>query len=239
MTGDQASASVTEAPSPQKKKRFWHKEDRDWLAFIVSTLSVIIALTALGLTGYIGLVNVFRKVDDLRVVIGTPPMFTFTKGGDLTAFGTQELTFFNSGNRQVAVTKISALVTKLESEKSAPLECGAKGAYSLNFKGGSFVVRPDEIIIQKIEVDDGWFIKKGDTKVIPKWIFTAKPGDTFQVCLLVNITTLDNYSVAEQLLAYKYVLGDTSMFSFPEITPLSEKEKPILLLRRTAVRFSR
>jgi|ERR1700730_5999028 hypothetical protein len=91
-----------------KKKRFWAKEDRDWLVFAVSGLSLMISLFSLFASALTTYFNVVKLKDDIRVVVGTEaPYLVFDEALiRFRAAGRLSSIFMNAGNRPVAILRV-------------------------------------------------------------------------------------------------------------------------------------
>jgi hypothetical protein len=73
---------------------------KDWITLVLSGLALIVSVISAYYSN-------FRLTDDVRVALPMPPFVTIDSKGSLGVSGEQQVTFIDSGNRDVAVTGIS------------------------------------------------------------------------------------------------------------------------------------
>jgi hypothetical protein len=201
-------------------------------------IGAVTGICALIISAGSAYVTTFRQVDDLRVLIGHPPIPAIEKTGDLLIIGSLNLTFINSGNRSVAISGVQGLVTRLSVAHSTSTECRTKDTYGVPFKIDTFILKAGEIVERNVDID-AWFVweKRPDVfgmtaRAISKSRFEAKPNDVFLTCLALKIVTPDSYSSEISKPAFRYELADGGSI------PLFEPDSPIIFLQRTRMVFS-
>jgi hypothetical protein len=207
---------------------------REW-AGIVGMVTGLVGLVISGGTAFLTIV---RQVDDVRVLIGDPPVVYISNSGKtLESNGEQELTFMNAGNRNAAISNIKGLVIPLDNSEGELPKCKKEEALPISFKPDSFVIKPGEVIVSKVVLQEGFWKKKktGDEYVADNTFFNFKRGAVFMACLSVSVATPDAFYRDKLIPAFKYTLLDSSnMFlNTKPFESLFEQNRPITLLKRT------
>jgi hypothetical protein len=215
----------------RKRRSEWQKLPlKDKITISISVLALLVS----GMTAYF---TVARQADDLRVVIErTPAVFLTEK--KLSILSDQQLTFINSGNRPVAVTGITLVVSPTGLDKTCvhPDEL-----FSLNYEVEPFVVKSGEITIKKMAFRKGswWTFEEqffdvpggGSAKVSTRP--DMNEGDSVNACFKFRLATPDSYSEEVELLLFTHKLKNLGWWFFEESpTPAFKKGEPIVLLRK-------
>jgi hypothetical protein len=211
---------------------------REWPGFVGMASGLVGAFIAAGVFYF----TVIRQVDDVRVVIGDPPVVYISESGKtLESNGEQELTFMNAGNRHAAISNIKGMVIPIEKGESSLPKCQIEDTLSISFKPESFVMKPGEVIVSKLLLQEGFWKrkKKEGGYIADNTFFSFENASSFLVCLVVSVTTPDAFDRDMLKPAFKYTLfnvrkttGETKIFE-----PLFEQNRPITLLKKASTIF--
>jgi hypothetical protein len=205
---------------------------RDWWAISISIFSLLITLSTFVLGSLL-------QKDAVRVVIGEPPSVNINEKGEIYVSGSQTLTFINSGNRPAAVTDIGALAWNIsgsEKPKTDCVESEQEPSFLAPLESRQFVIKNGEFSVINLDVREQFFWKKrkdGNIYFIGTKDFRVKVGDSFYVCLTLNIVTPDNIVSRWSHPAFKFIVeeGLGSLTAVP--SPIFDAEKPIAVLFET------
>jgi hypothetical protein len=85
----------------KEKKKSSLVTTREWAAFVLSTLAIVISITTAYLT-------TLRTLDELKVVVDRRPvLFLWSDGKSMMTYGVLSVLFINSGNRPISVLSVS------------------------------------------------------------------------------------------------------------------------------------
>ncbi len=166
-------------------------ELKDWLTVTLSLLALLISLT----TAYF---NIILTKDDIRVIASEPILIVDGKGVP-AVLGTQQITFFNLGNRSAVVRLVSFIFKKPSeqpSEDRAISQCNEETQQSeLGYDFEPFVIEPGKVVIRQFKPEDvhpGYW----QTDKIKNAIILNTGGDSYFgkgdivfTCLKVTVTT--------------------------------------------------
>ena len=120
---------------------------KDWISISISILALLIA----GFTAYS---TFLRQVDDLSVVIEGPRGFEIDKGTkNIVIRPDYTMTFTNAGTRGAMVQIFLALWQATEVKNQ--FDCDKLPLIWSNFDNDPFVVKPSEVLVQKVRFKDG------------------------------------------------------------------------------------
>ena len=210
---------------------------KDWISTILSCL-------ALGVSGFTAYFNILQQTDDVRIVSSSQPIVVFDDKGTLGLAGQQQITFINSGNRDVAVTDVTLAVMRLNTPPVTNSQCSELRNFqvaNLVYDFEPFIVTPGQIIIKKF--DQTSFPQWKTDKVDGSRKFLISPsnvvrGDAVVTCLRISMTTPD--MVVNDVYEPKhYVVVE----DFPNADPspnslLSDPNKPYPIVLQTNNRLS-
>lgn len=168
---------------------------KDW----ISTTIALVALLISGATAYF---SILQPTDDVRIVASSQPIVVFDDKRTLGLAGPQQITFINSGNRDVAVTDITLTVMRLDAKPVTNSQCSQLRNYqvaNLVYDFEPFIVTPGKIAIKKFDAT------KFDQTNLPQWKtdkvdssrkYLVSPsnidkGDVVVTCLRISMTTPD------------------------------------------------
>jgi hypothetical protein len=162
--------------------------------YITLTISCLAFLVAAG-TAYFNV----RQTDDVRIVTSPEPFVVIDDQGMLGVSGQQQITFINSGNREVAVTGITLVLFKLRAPPPVNSQCNEAAdlqVANLVYDFEPIIARPGDIMIKTFDrtlFPKIWVTDTDDSQlknfVLSPSIFGK--GDIVFTCLRLSVTTPD------------------------------------------------
>jgi hypothetical protein len=200
---------------------------------VTGFVGMVTGLCSLMITAGATYFTLVLHLDDLRVVIGEPPTVYISRK-ELEAVGQQQLIFMNVGNRHAAVSNVKAKIIRWSEQDE--LDCPTKEnkTFFLYFKPDAFVIRPGEVLVAKVDFQEGFWRKSDLGYKADNTVLGFKSGDVFLICLSVGIATPDNYSKEILKPAFKYTgVGYEAPLTLNPYRPLFEHNRPIILLNKS------
>ncbi len=214
----------------------------DWVTVILSGLALVVSVVSAYYSN-------FRLNDDFRVALPMPPFAVIDNKGSLGVSGAQQVTFIDSGNRDVAVTGISLVLYKLRAPPPPPIEsqCNEMDKnqvpnLALVYDVEPFILEPGEILVKKFDrtlFPEIWKNSEADPSlkvyVLGGSIFGK--GDIVFTCLRLSVTTPD--SVIDQVQIPKhYAKIDSVPYDGSGASLVSSSNKPYLVIHTTSTPFN-
>jgi|SRR6266853_6181578 hypothetical protein len=214
---------------------------KDWVTLVLS-------ISAFGISA-IGLyVNLLRQKDDVRVVIDDIPEVNYLpeEGRDLPWIvipgGPLQFTFINAGNRTAAVRSASIVIAQSGSARTPRLKkCSGEGVDDVDgvdWDVHPFVLKPSDVVVVDLKFKDKTFHgmernRDHDTYLI-RMVDTQKLRSRymFAVCLQFTVVTPDNNSETTELpiLAIEFTGGRDW-----EVDLYNSFRKPLELVSRVGI----
>jgi len=164
------------------------------MQYITLIISCLAFLVSAG-TAYF---NIIRQTDDVRLVTPQAPFVVIDDQGMLGVSGQQQITFINSGNRDVAVTGITLVLFKLRAPPPVNSQCNDAAdlqVANLVYNFEPFIATPGHIVIKTFDRTLYPKIWETDTADSHLKNFVLGPifgkGDIVFTCLRVSVTTPD------------------------------------------------
>jgi hypothetical protein len=167
---------------------------KDWITLSISILALFISAGA-------AYFNILRVTDDVRVAIEGGVIVTLAKEANEFEFeGPQSLTFFNSGNRPVALSSIYLSMVQAFEREPEPKRCETWNSYIVPLKVTPFVMKPGDVQQLRAELMgtkltlDG----RGPKYTLPVNAENQKRTQDYYglMCLNVHLATADSPTIS-------------------------------------------
>ncbi len=173
---------------PEKAKR-----ERDWAAFLISVVSLLISLASF-------FFSTLLESDDVRVIIDQVPFLTVDEG-TLYVRDPVRLTVVNYGNRAASILSLVATVRTVAKDEGADAPCISKttdglwSGYEVQFGLDPFVLKPGDVVNVESKTLAGVAAqqvrKEKNFYTISKRVYAPKSGDRLLVCLRAKAATVE------------------------------------------------
>ena len=196
------------------------KQRRDWLAVVISVVSLLIAGSS---AGY----NIFFHQDDIRLVLENALSVSRDKQ-DFTLDHRQELTFINSGNRQAVISSVYGSLVLARGSTSNQTQCEnyLSLAKSIVLDGSPIILKPGDIGIWHANVDIRYPWKKDGDSV-------RYHEDDAQEAAAKHIVCVEAYVITPDSSSFRWV---QALYELPvecgQPVELFDKDQPLKVLQR-------
>jgi hypothetical protein len=213
---------------------------KDWVTGILALLALVVSAA----TAYY---TALRQADDLRVVSSLEPVVIIDDKGKLGISGRQEITFINSGNRDIAVTGATLVIFKLAGPPSANSQCneGTQVASLVYEVEPSILLKAGEIVVKKFDATlfpQLWVTDSHDSNlkyfVLGHSLFGK--GEVAFTCLRLTVTTPEMMN--DHALVPKHYIAITDIPhtgpSASSVSFISDSNKPYPVVQTTHTVFT-
>jgi hypothetical protein len=180
---------------------------RRWLITLKDFASPFIAAVAVIITALTVYWN-YRVIDDLRFTTSIDTSFPQPDFDNLklAVLPPRSLTFINSGTRTAAVLQINFVI--FQSEQKEANQCPMQGSEIFEVLLEPFVVKPGEIIIQKVELKRNKDLGSAQKNLVN--IALNPKMSRLVTCMAFDLVTPNNraYSVMVPMTSSEYTSGD-------------------------------
>jgi hypothetical protein len=216
-------------------------EVKDWITLVFAGLALIVSVISAYYAN-------FNLTDDIRVAFTLSPYVILDDKGGLGISGEQQVTFIDSGNRDVAVIGMTLVLYKLREAPSSNSQCDEMSniqVASLVYDFEPFILKPGEILVKtfgKTLFPEIWKDDEADKHLkdfaLGGSIFGK--GDTVFTCLRLSVTTPGMITDHAQIPKHYIKINDVPHkgADAPSVSLVSGSNKPYLVIHRTSTPFS-